>query len=229
MGKTHAFVLAGLCGGLLTYGASRLVDWRDKNEPSPGGADSTELQRLRAQVRQLEGSIASSDRLARAAQLTAQAAQAVVRQRVEALPAPPQGSESGNPGTQDESLPTEAPSPSPPEPSPQEVVEQMDGRFYDEKLDPDWSREALPRAEQFSGRLPEGVRVVSLQCRSSMCRLETSHPNLESFQGFIQQTVMRGEHNWNGPIMAALQGDPKQPGEVKAVVYLAREGTDLSP
>lgn len=87
----------------------------------------------------------------------------------------------------------------------------------------------MPRAEQFSGRLPEGARVLSLQCRSSMCRLETSHPSLESFQGFIQQTVMRGEHNWNGPIMAALEGDPRQPGEVKAVVYLAREGADLSP
>lgn len=229
MGKTHALVLAGLFGGLLTYGASQLVNWRDRNEPSPGSSDSTELQRLRAQVRKLEGSVASADRLARTAQLTAQAARAVARQSLEAPPAPQQGSNPGNPGEHGESLPTEAPRTSPPEPSPQELVDQMDSRFFGERLDPDWSREALPRAEQFGVRLPEGVRVVSLQCRSSMCRLEMSHPTLESFQGFIQQTVMRGEHDWNGPIMAALQGDPRQPGEVKAVVYLAREGTDLSP
>ncbi len=227
MGKKQSFVIASLLGGLVIYGAFQLVDWSDKSES--GSPESTELRRLREQVRKLEGSVASSDRLAREAQLTAQAAQAVARQRVEDPPAPARGSEPNNQGKSDEILPIEASGASPREPSPQELVAQMDARFFGEGLDSNWSREAMPRAQQFGLTLPEGARVVSLECRSSMCRLEMSHPSLESFQGFIQQRVLQGEHEWNGPIMAALQGDPQRPGEVHAVAYLAREGVDLSP
>ena len=77
MGKTQSFVLAGLLGGLLTYGAFRLVAWSGESEPGSGRPEATELLRLREQVRKLERAVASSEQLAREARVTAEAAQAV--------------------------------------------------------------------------------------------------------------------------------------------------------
>jgi hypothetical protein len=111
----------------------------------------------------------------------------------------------------------------------EEVIEQLDERFFTEPLDPGWSQEARRRAEQFGGLLPKGARVLSLECRSSICRMETTQPSLEAFQNFMRQGLLAGGHEWNGPVMAAVKGDPNKPGEVLTVTYLAREGADLSP
>lgn len=218
-----------LAGGLLIYWAFQWVDWSDENEPASGGPEATELRTLREQVRKLEGSVASSERLAREAQAIAQAAQAVSSQRGEEPSAPARSPEPSQQEQRAQSPAMEGLEVSPHEPSPQELVEQMDARFFSEGVDLDWSREARPRAERFGVTLPEGARIVSLECRSSMCRVEMSHPSLESFQGFIHQSVLRGEHEWNGPVMAAIKSDPRQPGEIQAVAFLAREGIDLSP
>jgi hypothetical protein len=228
MGKKQAFFIISL-GGLLTYGASQLVDWSDEGARGPGGPESTELRKLRNQVRQLEDSVASAERLAREAQVNAQTAQAVASLRAEAPPAPVPLSKPTTLGKGEESPPTEGSGASPREPNAEEIVDQLDTRFLSEGVDPNWSREARRRAERFSDVLPEGARVISLECRSSMCRLEMSHPSLESFQGFVRKSMLGGEIEWSGAFMAAIRGDPGQPGGVQAVAYLAREGIDLSP
>lgn len=221
MARKWAVVFVGIVGVLLSYGVSRFSGGSAVEAPDPGAHDATELQRLKAQVRELEASVATSERLAREAQVAARAASA----RVETLPAPepaPEETADARPSGED----TKA---APREVDPNEVVEKLDARFFSEALDPGWSGEARQRAQRLGGLLPEGSRVVSLECRSSMCRLELSHPSLESFQGFVREGLMGTGNDWDGPFMAALTGDPKQPGGVQAVAYLARAGADLSP
>jgi hypothetical protein len=224
MEKKSAFVIVGLLGGLLVYGVARHLDGSAVDAPAvSGGPEAAELRRLREQVRELEVSAARSERLAREAQVTARAAQAVVAPRVEALPAlEPASGDARPPGE-------EGQRPAPEEPTPDEVVARLDARFFGEGVDPAWSRDATPRAERLGGLLPRGARVVSLECRSSMCRLEMSHPDLESFQGFLRDGLLGEANTWDGAFMATLKSAPGRPGGVEAVAYLARSGVSLTP
>lgn len=229
MGRFQKIFAAGTFGVFLAYGAFQFSNRGDEREPVPGGSDSTELRKLKEQIRKLEGAVASSERLAREAQVTAQSAHATASQRMETSSASTSGFDSSGQRGSDESTPSGDTRHPLPEPSPQELVEQMDERFFDERIDPGWSHEATTRAEQLRTTLSEGSRIVSLDCRSSMCRVEMSHPNLETFQGFIHKSIVGGTLKWDGPLFAALKSDPGQPGEVQAVAYLARKGVELSP
>ncbi|RKG73846.1 hypothetical protein D7W79_24490 [Corallococcus exercitus] len=77
--------------------------------------------------------------------------------------------------------------------------------------------------------LPRGARIVSLECRSSMCRLQMSHPSQDAFRNFLREGLMDDADAWEGPFMAALTGTPGRSGEVEAAAYLARAGVDLAP
>lgn len=195
----------------------------------PDTPEATELRQLRQQVRKLEESVTYSERTAREARSAAELAQRAVRTHREVVPAVQQGpgvTPSGDSHAEAHAQGSNAP---PPEPQAAEVIEQMDERFFSEPLDPGWSQQARRRVEQLGGMMPKGARVVSLDCRTSLCRMEMSHPNLESFQDFVRQGLLGGGYEWDGPVMAAVKGDPHQPGELLTVAYLAREGTDLSP
>ncbi|HSP77097.1 MAG TPA: hypothetical protein VLQ93_01110 [Myxococcaceae bacterium] len=229
MGKKQTFfIIVGVCGGLL-YGASELIGWSEHGAPEPTPSESSELVQLREQVRKLESSVARSEKFAREARSTARIAQLSVSTRADAPPAPEGVPAVAGQGASHEEAVTEGPGAEPPPPSTEEIITRMDARFFGEGFDPSWSYEARERAEQLGTRMPEGSRVVSLECRSSMCRMEMSHPNLESFQDFMQKSLLGGESEWDGPFMAGLKGDPGQPGELVAVAYLARAGADLSP
>lgn len=207
--------------GLTTYGVSRLGGGDEQGSPETDTPEATGLRRLREQVRELEASVAHSERAAREAQSAAQAAQVAVRAQGEKPSSAPPAPEA-NP-------PARGPDAPPPEPRVEEVIEQLDERFFTELLDPGWSQQARRRADQFTGLLPTGARVLSLECRTSICRMETAQPSLEAFQDFVRQRLVGGNHDWDGPIMAAVKGDPHKPGEIVTVTYLAREGADLSP
>ncbi|NMO13436.1 hypothetical protein HPC49_08745 [Pyxidicoccus fallax] len=228
MERKWAFVIAGLLGGLLTLGLGRLIGGEAAGTSASAEREAAELRRLKQQVRELEASVAGSERLAREAQVTARAAQAAVGPRVETSPAPERGAGAVEPAGAG-SPSAEGADAVPPEPTPEEVVARLDARFFGEEVDAAWSRDALPRAERLGVLLPRGARVVSLECRSSMCRLEMSHPSLESFQGFVREALLGTGNPWDGAFMASLKGNPALPGGVQAVAWLARAGVELTP
>ncbi|NOJ92066.1 hypothetical protein HMI51_03770 [Corallococcus coralloides] len=211
--------------GLLSYGVSRLAGASDMKARESGARDTTELQRLKAQVRELEASVAHSERLAREAQVAARA----MGPRVGTPMAP--GPSSVAMGLPDAGLSVEGEDMAAvhPEPTPDEAVARMDARFFGEGVDAAWSRDATRRAERLGAVLPRGARIVSLECRSSMCRLQMSHPSQDAFQKFLREGLIDDADAWEGPFMAALTGAPGRPGEVEAVAYLARGGVDLAP
>lgn len=112
---------------------------------------------------------------------------------------------------------------------PREISERLDARFFAEPIGADWGADAIVQAREVGAVLGRDGRVATLECRESMCRLSTSHPDLESFHASLEEAFHAGEGGWLGPFMATVMSDPMAPGEIESVVYLAREGVDLSP
>ncbi|MCP3099613.1 hypothetical protein LZ198_12115 [Myxococcus sp. K15C18031901] len=223
MTRNWIWACAVLLSGLLSYGVYWLISAGDMKAMEVGARDATEVQRLTAQVRALEASVARSEQLAREAQVAARAAGT----RVDTPTGPTEDATAIGPPDSDRS--TVGTAVAHPEPTPDEVVARMDARFFSEDVDPTWSRDATQRAEKLGALMPRGARVVSLECRSSMCRLQMSHPSQDDFQRFLREGLIDDSNAWDGPFMAAITSALGRPGEVEAVAYLARAGVDLAP
>jgi hypothetical protein len=77
--------------------------------------------------------------------------------------------------------------------------------------------------------IPAGSSVRRLECRSSLCRIETMHPSLVDFQDFVQRAYLSPDSTRvsNGPLFAGLLAQPVEGQPVVAVVFLGREGAVL--
>jgi hypothetical protein len=83
-------------------------------------------------------------------------------------------------------------------------------------------------ARRIRAMIAPGSSVRSLECRSSLCRLETMHASLDDFRGFMQHAFHApdaGTRVSNGPVLAALLAPPVAGQPVIAVAYLGREGS----
>jgi len=125
-----------------------------------------------------------------------------------------------------------APAAAPPtELRPADVRDHMERVFVDEKPDLNWSRTAERTAEtRLRSLMPEGGTLRSVECRASLCRIETSHEGLDEYREFVERAFMKMDTQvWNGPSYstplddkAAEHGFP-----LTFVSFLAREGHEL--
>jgi hypothetical protein len=76
--------------------------------------------------------------------------------------------------------------------------------------------------------LPAGSSLRSVQCRGTLCRIETAHTSIEDFQSFIQRAFQAPESKlanapvFAGPLASAVPGEP-----LIVVAYLGSEGGTL--
>ncbi|HTE53459.1 MAG TPA: hypothetical protein VK698_21540 [Kofleriaceae bacterium] len=77
--------------------------------------------------------------------------------------------------------------------------------------------------------LPPGSSVSRLECRSSLCRVETVHANIDEFRTFADRAYMTVDPTRvsNGPVFAGLVHAPVEGEPLVAVAYLGREGSVL--
>jgi hypothetical protein len=126
----------------------------------------------------------------------------------------------------------QAPGPAPATPSepvPMEVLsERLTEHFGSEPPDTAWARDAEHTArEGVRAALPDHSRLRSVECRASMCRIETEHADDERSKTFVQAAFMTpGRQVWNGAALF-LPSPDSSPGQVVMVTYLAREGMEL--
>lgn len=117
----------------------------------------------------------------------------------------------------------------PPALTPEEMRDDVEARFLSDSQDRSWSRPADERARtMILARLPAGSRLSALECRSSLCRAETTHADHETyrrfFRGLLAAPDAGPEAMWPGPQMiTVLREEPT--GEVVSVAYLARPGS----
>jgi hypothetical protein len=139
-----------------------------------------------------------------------------------ASPAPGHGSEQPAPSA------TQKPRDMPPS----EVNALYDGAFASDRADPGWTaRDQRETVEKIHALLPEGSELRSLDCRESLCRIETRHPDMARHVTFYQRALVDpATQLWNGPMYTApVEDDPSWDGPIVAVAYLARPGKELPP
>jgi hypothetical protein len=85
-----------------------------------------------------------------------------------------------------------------------------------------WSQEASRQlTATILEHLPGGSRLKSLDCRSTMCRVEIAHRDQAAHGPFLRQGFTR----WPGSIFVA--GEQEDAGELIVTLLAAREGTEL--
>ncbi|WP_437534101.1 hypothetical protein WME79_08390 [Sorangium sp. So ce726] len=182
-----------------------------------------QLAGLRTEMRSLSVPVeAAQDRPPNKAFLTA-AAPVLARQTAPLAPEPGQDDE-------DEAAPQRDAQDEPPRPTfePAEMKSELDTVFASERPDPAWTSEASRTvSSRVAAVLPESSALRDVDCHASMCRIETSHTDLESYRNFVQGAFMiPGTRIWNAGFFASPP-TPDARGELTATVYLAREGEPL--
>ena len=115
-----------------------------------------------------------------------------------------------------------------PESAPRERIARA---FSSEKSDPTWAQQAQRTAEaRLRRNLPAGVTLRAVECRTSLCRIETTHENMDVYQRFVEMAFMKMDTQvWNGASFSTpVEADGAERGFPVAIVsYLAREGRAL--
>lgn len=130
----------------------------------------------------------------------------------------------------------EAPAPAPAAEAPPkppmeaaEVRDHLEGTFTQQRADVQ-SDEARQTAEaRLTAVLPATAKLQSLECRTSLCRIETIHQSAESYQQFVKGAFLDPKTKiWNAGFFSTQLTDPVD-GKLVIVSYLARDGEELPP
>jgi hypothetical protein len=102
----------------------------------------------------------------------------------------------------------------------QKIADQFSTERSDARWDPspELSRKIL-------AVMPPGASLRALDCRASMCRLETAHPSRDSYADFAEYfTMLKGDAQlWTGSTVARVMHEPQHDGDpLVAIAYLHR-------
>jgi len=107
------------------------------------------------------------------------------------------------------------------------VLASVFSTFDAEQNDAAWSTGANRQLTQaVNAGLPKGSRVEKVECKSTLCKVDTHHKDLDEFRSFVQDAILSRERQvWNGGSYSAVieQSDHG----VTAVTYLAKEGQSV--
>jgi len=114
-----------------------------------------------------------------------------------------------------------------PELEPAHMRETYDRVFAAESRDPAWSDEAKrTTSSKLPTYMPDGSTLRSIECRTSMCRLEIQHKNRDLYWKFVKAALMdSGGQFWSGAVSTLPVSEDPDDGSM--VMYLAREGYSL--
>jgi hypothetical protein len=104
----------------------------------------------------------------------------------------------------------------------------LDAVFAAEPEDPAWARAArLTASRALSAALPSSSRIESLECKESLCRIESSHASFDASQEFVRDGFLSLEQRpWDGDFVTGLAEEPRG-GRVRTVTFLMRPGKTL--
>ncbi len=112
--------------------------------------------------------------------------------------------------------------------NPADLKEFMETTFAGQSVDPSWAPAAEDTLQYGLGdQLPSGSVIQSVECHTSICRIETVHNNSEDYEQFL--TTFKDPNNriWSGD--ASSQELTQGPhGDRVVVTYFSREGEPLA-
>lgn len=113
----------------------------------------------------------------------------------------------------------------PPAPSTDAIRDRMGEIFASERLDEGWDGAELARLEKaLPALLPPGSRIDRVECRSTMCRIESTHAGLDAFVDFARAAFSRETRVNEGPFFASVSAPPVAGQPVSTVAFIARKG-----
>lgn len=190
---------------------------RARERPVSGASsDSDEIAELRSEIEALRKQNAAAVLVAGYANRRA---------------APGEGVEAQKPVADEKPVAALAPAaPSPPRmPSDEVVAAQLDDHFAAERPDPSWSERATHDASAaVSKTLPPGSAIRRVECRATLCRVESFHESVSAFKKFNDETFL--DHHralWNAGITSMVR--EQTAAGVTAVSYIAKEGQEIPP
>jgi hypothetical protein len=97
----------------------------------------------------------------------------------------------------------------------------LDASLRMEAIDSGWSAEARGAIEQALAKALEGSWVQSIECRSTLCRLEVAHQDASGREAFEQHFDLQA----SGLLSGRMKSTEEHPdGSSRTVLYLFREG-----
>jgi hypothetical protein len=122
----------------------------------------------------------------------------------------------------------QSPRPQESDPTEQQLVAQLEHEFRAEARDPKWSDQGTAEATRaLAHDLPGGTKLGKVECRFTMCRVESSHAGVDAFQAFVSSSLLsRGRQLWNAGFSSYVVD--QSPSGVTALTFIARESTSAS-
>lgn len=109
------------------------------------------------------------------------------------------------------------------EPSRVRTAEQYAARFASEAKDATWAPAAEHLARvRLQDVLRDGSILHSVECKTSMCRIESEHKSETIHQAFLRAAFVDAPRPWNGALFIA----PSEGQQAMRVLFIWREGYD---
>jgi hypothetical protein len=105
------------------------------------------------------------------------------------------------------------------------AVAELEDDFHSERRDPKWSDQGTTEATRALSRdLPQGTKLGKVECRLTMCRVESSHTSVDAFRNFVRVSLLSHDRQlWNGGFSSYVVG--QSPSGVSALTFIERGST----
>lgn len=124
-----------------------------------------------------------------------------------------------------EAAPAAGATPPAPEVTTEVVATRLADSFRDERQDPSWDSGEATRLERaLPAHLPSGSRLLRVECRSTLCRIESSHEGVTQFADFARSSFLMENRVNEGPFFASVTSPVVAGQPVTTVAYVARKG-----
>lgn len=111
------------------------------------------------------------------------------------------------------------------------IRKSLEALYQSEVPDPSWSERARSLAENaLAAHLPDGSRLGAIDCRASVCRIESTHDRQKQADEFIHKALAEpATRPWNGGFAVGPIAEDPATGRVTTLLFLMRESKDLPP
>jgi len=107
------------------------------------------------------------------------------------------------------------------------VYEVLDNAFGAQAHDGAWAMNAQRISETvLTAMLPARSTLRSVDCRATMCRIESLHENYANANAFVNKLTYPQARPWNGAFYTGPISEEAS-GAVTFVTYLSREGSAM--
>jgi len=113
---------------------------------------------------------------------------------------------------------------------PAQIIAELDGRFFSEDIDNSWARDATVNLTDASRRIAsQGAKIDSVECRSTMCRVEGTFPSAKSFNDWFDKLFVGPDAlvQHGGVLVPPPTPGDEIDGDQAKQVFVARAGADV--